>query len=130
MTSRHEQDAAPTDRARARPQFPAAMNAAAFRRLPAPVTEIWDWQLWGVCRGLDGNLFFHPDHERGPARAGGEERAKQACRTGPVMQQCTRHALSVREPYGVWGGLSKSERDALLGGGHRPTRVAPPGSAA
>jgi hypothetical protein len=71
MTSRHEQDAALTDRARARPQFPTAMNAAAFQRLPAPVAEIWDWQLRGVCRGLDGNLFFHPDHERGPVRLPG-----------------------------------------------------------
>jgi hypothetical protein len=23
------------------------------------------------------------------------------------------HALSVREPYGVWGGLSEEERDVL-----------------
>jgi transcription factor WhiB len=72
-----------------------------------------------------------PSRPRARTRAAArEERAKQVCRTCPVMQQCRRHALSVREPYGVWGGLSKSERDALLGGGHRALRVAPPGSTA
>jgi WhiB family redox-sensing transcriptional regulator len=105
-----------------------------YRRLPPPVTEIWDWQLRGACRGLDGGVFFNPDRERGAARAAREERAKQICRTCPVMQLCRRHALAVREPYGVWGGLSKSERDALLDRGHRPDRrplhVAPTGSTA
>ena len=55
------------------------------RGLPAPVTEIWDWQLRGACRGLDGGVFFPPDHERGPARAAREQRARQLCRTCPVM---------------------------------------------
>ena len=26
---------------------------------------------------------------------------------------CAAHALSVREPYGVWGGLSEDEREAI-----------------
>ncbi len=133
MTPRDEHDPAPFDRVacRARPKFPAATGTAMHRRLPPPVTEIWDWQLRGACRGIDGSVFFHPDRERGQARAAREERAKQVCRTCPVIQQCRRHALAVREPYGVWGGLSKSERDAVLDGGHRPPlRVAPTGSAA
>ena len=32
----------------------------------------------------------------------------------PVLQQCRSHALAVREPYGVWGGLTERERRALL----------------
>jgi WhiB family redox-sensing transcriptional regulator len=133
MTPRDDHDPGPGDRAvcHTRPTFPSAMGKAIYRRLPPPVTEIWDWQLRAACRGLDGGVFVHPDRERGSARAAREMKAKQICRTCPVLQQCRRHALAVREPYGVWGGLSKPERDALLDRGHRPPlRLASPGSTA
>lgn len=84
------------------------------RKLPTPVVERWDWQLRGACRDLDSTVFFHPDGERGPQRDARIERAKQVCNGCPVLQQCRRHALSVEEPYGVWGGLSESERKDLL----------------
>jgi WhiB family redox-sensing transcriptional regulator len=32
-----------------------------------------------------------------------------------VISQCAAHALSVREAYGVWGGLSEEEREAAIG---------------
>ncbi|PRI07123.1 WhiB family transcriptional regulator, partial [Mycobacterium tuberculosis variant bovis] len=35
---------------------------------------------------------------------------------------CRSHALEVGEPYGVWGGLSESERDLLLKGTMGRTR--------
>ena len=80
-------------------------------RLPGPVAEVWDWQLHAACRGLPSEIFFHPDNERGPARAARDEAAKVVCSTCPVRVQCRAHALEVREPYGVWGGLSEDERD-------------------
>jgi len=30
------------------------------------------------------------------------------------MAQCRAHALDVGEPYGIWGGLSETERELLL----------------
>jgi WhiB family transcriptional regulator, redox-sensing transcriptional regulator len=30
-----------------------------------------------------------------------------------VIEQCRRHALTVREPYGVWGGLTEDERNTV-----------------
>ncbi len=84
------------------------------RRLPVPVAELWDWQMHGACRDLNSDLFFHPERERGPSRAAREARAKAVCRSCPVLQQCRTHALAVREPYGVWGGLSEAERTAQL----------------
>ncbi|HXV91829.1 MAG TPA: WhiB family transcriptional regulator [Pseudonocardia sp.] len=96
---------------------------ADIRRLPVPATDIWDWQLQGACRGMDSGFFFHPEGERGPARANREARAKQVCRTCPVIDQCRRHALSVQEPYGVWGGLSESERDDIIRGRSRRLRI-------
>jgi WhiB family redox-sensing transcriptional regulator len=41
-------------------------------------------------------------------------RAKQICKDCPVVANCLRWALAAREPYGVWGGLSVEEREALL----------------
>lgn len=85
-----------------------------IRRLPGPHTDNWDWQLHGACRGVTTEVFFHPEGERGNARSQREEAAKAICSTCPVICQCALHALRVREPYGVWGGLSESEREDLL----------------
>lgn len=93
------------------------------RRLPVPVTETYDWQMQGACRGMDSAFFFHPEGERGPARASRETRAKQVCRGCPVLEQCRRHALAAHEPYGVWGGLSESERDDIYRDLDRTLRV-------
>jgi WhiB family redox-sensing transcriptional regulator len=84
-------------------------------RLPVPITENWEWQLLGSCRDTDSELFFHPEGERGPRRARREASAKAVCRECPVLQACRAHALAAREPYGVWGGLSEHEREALVG---------------
>ncbi|GAA4688581.1 WhiB family transcriptional regulator [Phytohabitans rumicis] len=84
------------------------------RRLPGPIADIWDWQRLGACRGRDSAQFFHPDGERGSSRNRREARAKSVCAACPVRAECAAHALSVREPYGVWGGFSESERLRLL----------------
>jgi WhiB family transcriptional regulator, redox-sensing transcriptional regulator len=99
------------------------MIVADTRKLPVPVTEIWDWQMKGACRGMDSTYFFHPDGERGAARAGREARAKQVCETCPVLEPCRRHALASHEPYGVWGGLSESERDEIIRGRDRTLQI-------
>jgi WhiB family redox-sensing transcriptional regulator len=98
---------------------------ADVRRLPGPNTDLWDWQLEGACRGLDSSLFFHPDNERGPSRARRENEAKTICASCPVVDPCRAHALEVREPYGVWGGLSEAERNQLLGTGRGDALLAP-----
>lgn len=82
-------------------------------RLPGPNADLWDWQMKGACRGEDPSLFFHPDGERGPAREAREAAAKAICASCPVRTLCAEHALTVREPYGVWGGLSEDDRDAI-----------------
>ncbi len=93
---------------------------ADIRRLPGPNADLWEWQLRGACRGADSSLFFHPEGERGPARAAREAAAKAVCMRCPVVVPCQRHALASREPYGVWGGMSESEREAALAGRGRP----------
>jgi WhiB family redox-sensing transcriptional regulator len=89
-------------------------DMADIRRLPTPVAEVWDWQLHGACRGESTSLFVPPDGERGPARARRQAAAKAVCAKCPVIDACLKHALSVREPYGVWGGMSEEERARLI----------------
>lgn len=88
---------------------------AEIARQPGPVAELWEWQYLGLCRTVSPEVFFHPEGERGPARRRRDERAKQVCRQCPVLDQCREHALRVREPYGVWGAMTESERDTAYG---------------
>ncbi|MCZ9309329.1 WhiB family transcriptional regulator [Corynebacterium uberis] len=78
--------------------------------LPGPNADLWDWQLHGACRGANSEVFYHPDGERGRARTQREETAKAICATCPVIDACREHALRAAEPYGIWGGMSESER--------------------
>lgn len=86
---------------------------ADFSRLPGPNADLWDWQLSAACRGVDSALFFHPEGERGAARAAREVSAKEVCMRCHVRTQCAAHALAVREPYGVWGGMTEDEREEM-----------------
>ena len=80
---------------------------------PGPVAERRQWQHRGACRHADLELFFRPEGERGPARQRRQQAAAAICCV--VQAQCRAYALAVAEPYGVWGGLSESARDAILG---------------
>ncbi len=73
----------------------------------------WNWQEDGACRECDPLLFFHPQNERGSARDKRDRAAKQVCAACPVRLECADYAVRAREPYGVWGGLSEEEREAI-----------------
>jgi WhiB family redox-sensing transcriptional regulator len=94
-------------------------------RLPGPIADIWDWQRLWLCRGRDSAQFFHPDGERGASRNRREATAKQLCRRCPVRAQCAAQALASREPYGVWGGFTETERLRLLAVGWEDTADRP-----
>lgn len=83
---------------------------ANIERLPQPLIDVYEWQFEGACREADPELFYSPESERGPRRRARERAAKSFCSRCPVVQQCLQHALSVKEPYGVWGGLTTGER--------------------
>ena len=80
---------------------------------PVPVAALWEWQFQGLCRTTNPDTFFHPEGERGPSRRRRDERAVAICQACPVIEQCREHALTVREPYGVWGGMTEEEREAV-----------------
>lgn len=70
-----------------------------------------DWQLNALCRGSHAFLFFPPSSfERKEDRERRETKAKAICGVCPVREPCSTHAIQIREPYGIWGGLTEVER--------------------
>lgn len=78
-----------------------------------PVGEMW--QQRAACRGPHAAVFFPPSHfERKDEREVRETAAKAICASCPVRRPCLDYALAIREPHGIWGGLSENERKQLL----------------
>lgn len=74
-----------------------------------------DWQVRAACRGPQAVVFFPPSHfERKSEKLRREEQAKTICATCAVREPCLEYALRIREPHGIWGGLSEAERRASL----------------
>ncbi|WP_329955129.1 WhiB family transcriptional regulator [Rhodococcoides fascians] len=77
--------------------------------LPAPEAALWDWQLDARCRNASPAAFFGAsDFE--PYEHEGVAAAKAICMACPVRNQCLAHAITVGEPFGVWGGMTERER--------------------
>lgn len=73
------------------------------------------WQEHAACRGPLGAVFFPPPTtERKREKLAREARAKEICHACPVVNECRAYAIEIREPHGVWGGLSEQERRLLL----------------
>ncbi len=73
------------------------------------------WQRKARCRGPGRALFYPPAApESRPQREGRERQAKAICARCPVRDPCRDFALEIREQHGIWGGLTESERQALL----------------
>ena len=86
-----------------------------IRPLPGPVTATNSWQMNAACRGIESDVFFSPGEEPARDRYRRVRAAKAFCTACPVIAQCLDQALRTREPYGIWGGRSESERAKLLG---------------
>lgn len=61
------------------------------------------WQELALCAQTDPEAFF-------PERGGSTHQAKRICAHCHVTTECLDYALGNRERWGVWGGLSESER--------------------
>ncbi|WP_406191427.1 MULTISPECIES: WhiB family transcriptional regulator [unclassified Streptomyces] len=78
-----------------------------------PLLALWEWQGEAACHGMDISVFFSPGAERGSARRAREATAKEVCAGCPVQLPCAEFAVSTGQRYGVWGGLTESERNRV-----------------
>lgn len=74
--------------------------------------SVWDrWAgmvtTWAraACRPHPTQLFFLAEHE---------QRAKAICRSCPIQRECLRYAVLADEVAGVWGGMTRTERLAMV----------------
>ena len=84
----------------------------------APAPE--QWRERAACLTYPAVVFFGVDDlESAAERRIREDEAKRICARCEVRAECLDYALDTREPYGVWGGLTESERRTRL---HRRIR--------
>jgi WhiB family redox-sensing transcriptional regulator len=80
-------------------------------------TEIWEK---GKCHSHPTPDIFYPDRNASTYSAVAAE-AKAVCRGGdgdvpnncPIILECLLYGLITEDPFGIWGGLSARERNAL-----------------
>lgn len=63
------------------------------------------------CRGLDTSVFYVEAHVPNPGEVVGAARA--ICNGCAVKSDCLEYALALNERYGIFGGLTFTERRAL-----------------
>ncbi|OXM43458.1 WhiB family transcriptional regulator [Amycolatopsis alba] len=76
-----------------------------------------NWHRHAACRDKP-NLDWHSDE---PVI---RQRCLAICRNCTVRAPCGDTAISLRDPWGIWGGQSPDERDRLAGDEH--LRILPP----
>jgi WhiB family transcriptional regulator, redox-sensing transcriptional regulator len=82
------------------------------------ITDSGSWLLKSACRGMNTELFYLADFARGAPKRNQEAQAKAVCATCPVIGQCLAQALEMNEPHGVWGGMTREERETLRSSEH------------
>lgn len=76
-----------------------------------PLDPATAWRTRAACHGSNGEPFYPPvGPERRSAKAERERQAKAVCAGCAVREQCLDQALASGEKYGIWGGLTDSER--------------------
>ena len=72
------------------------------------------WREQAACRGMCPDVFFPVAESRSQQEAAwAKERAVQVCQACQVTDACLAYSLDNDETYGVWGGSTPDDRDAL-----------------
>lgn len=73
-------------------------QAKFYKRIPHQNT---DWKQQAACLDAPPEIFF-------PIAEGDTQAARQYCDNCPVQEQCAEYGLG--QNYGIWGGLTPSQR--------------------
>lgn len=79
-----------------------------YYRRTIPLIPSEEWEKDSLCRRFDPDLF-----SPGEGKTYDPDIAQRICDYCPVIGKCGEKALKLREPWGVWGGLTPSQRDAV-----------------
>jgi len=79
-----------------------------FARLVGIAVMSRAWMSGAVCAQIDPDLWFA---EEGNYHASIE--AKRICQTCPVLAECGEYAIKGNILYGIWGGMTLRERQAV-----------------
>lgn len=82
-------------------------NKVSPRLAAKSIEQTLDWRSRAACLGEDPEIFFC---EEDPTAL---EEAKKICRPCEVREECLDYALTIGEEFGVWGGLSETEKRKL-----------------
>lgn len=77
---------------------------------PAKVPAPTRWTDTAPCANVTNPEMFFPLDEDGPDGAP----ARALCADCPLRARCLEYALATGMAAGIWGGLSTTEREALL----------------
>lgn len=68
-----------------------------------------EWMKKALCAEIGGDMWFPEDGEHGGPTKG-------ICGTCEVRAECLEYAITNDEKYGIWGGMSRWQRDQLSTG--------------
>lgn len=71
-----------------------------------------DWDK-ASCRGMPTNFFYRLETDRNIGKLIETDIFRMTCTACPLWSQCLGYA-SENEKYGVWGGMTPSERRSFL----------------
>ena len=78
-----------------------------------PRYEQVNWEV-GACKGAPTNLFYTVEENRKISDWVDIGILRRICGACPIYKQCLAYALG-NENYGVWGGMTTTERNAFNG---------------
>lgn len=86
--------------------FSRSLGRNALQNVADLLADAAGWQSLAACSKTDVEAFF-------PGSGGDSSKAKRICDRCDVIEECLKFALDNKERYGIWGGLTTSERNKL-----------------
>lgn len=65
------------------------------------------WMREAACLGMPAGVFYTDDAGKRASAA----QARATCAECPVCDDCLADAVARKEPHGIWGGMTPSQRE-------------------
>lgn len=90
------------------------MTGPLSRVLPPPLDPSPEWTDQAACLTENPDQWFTQTQSGRHKTTAAQRAAIAVCNRCPVESRCLELALERREPWGVWGGKTESERLEIL----------------